>query len=104
MEYLCKFEVALANGGSEEGGWWYEVGTPVWPIAIPVPSWLFSRRVKEIGYKIYRHLNDREHERAKREEEYDYHSVLSYRSTHYSYTDAGSLFPKPYPSERPHYE
>ena len=29
MKYLNIYEIGQAYGGSEEGGWWYTVGTPV---------------------------------------------------------------------------
>jgi hypothetical protein len=113
MPYVHKYEVALAYGGPEEGGWYYDTGTPV-SFEIPAghPDFVISGlqvmgfRVadEEEAYAIARKLNEEEHERAKREEDYDYTSVLAYRSTHYAYRVDDTPDPQPYPAQRPHYE
>jgi hypothetical protein len=97
--YISKYDVGLAYGGSEEGGWHYDTGVPVWRYSIPVPFW------EEGFYKLCRWLNGREKTRAERDERYGYTSVLAYQSTHYSYGDQPDQFrPTAYPATRPHYE
>lgn len=100
MFFIHKHEVALASGGSEEGGWWYEIGVP----AEHQRNYTFSKEDEEKAYKICRALNEVEQKRAKQEEAYEYTSVLSYHSTHYSYSVEEFWPPKPYPETRPHYE
>jgi hypothetical protein len=97
--FIHKHDVRLCYGGSEEGGWWYDAGTPVedW-----VPEGPFMD--EEDAHTRCRELNDQEHERAKKEEEYDYSSVLSYRSTHYGYSVHETTVMTSYPEVRPHYE
>jgi len=98
MYYVHKNQVAQQYGGPEEGGWWFDSGTPVegW---IPIPF-----EDEEEAYAKCRELNAQERERAKAEEDYEYTSVLSYRSTHYDYSITESSIPVPFPEERPHYE
>ena len=98
MYFIHKHEVALRYGGPEEGGWWYEVG-------IPVDDWTpLAFRKERAAYDECWRLNSEEKDRAKREEDYDYHSVLAYRSTHYAYSVEVDAEMKPYPEYRPHYE
>lgn len=97
MHYVGKFEVGLAYGGPEEGGWYFDSGMPVWRFAIPVPF-------EGLAYRLSRWLNGREKQRQEREEQYDYTSVLAYRSTHYGYKVGDSFRLQPYPSQRPVYE
>jgi len=96
--YVCKYDVAQQYGGPEEGGWWFDSGYPVWRFCIPVPVF------EELDHMLCRWFNGREHERAEKEEDYGYTSVLSHRSTHYSYHGSDTFRPMPYPTERPHYE
>lgn len=96
MEYVGKYSVSLQHGGNEEGGWWYDEGTPEWKFGIPLPEWL--------AFKVCRWLNGKEKERAEKEEDYEYTSVLSYKSNHYSYTFSDYFKLRPYPESRPFYE
>lgn len=97
MYYVHKHQIALQYGGPEEGGWWYESGTPTGFVLGPLND-------EEAAYDQSRALNALEHERRKRDEEYDYTSVLAKLSSHYSYMVDTSPTPEPYPTERPHYE
>lgn len=45
MRYVNVYEVGLAYGGPEEGGWWFEVGTPV--LTRQVTTLRKARRVAE---------------------------------------------------------
>jgi hypothetical protein len=97
--FIHKHEVSLAYGGPEEGGWWYDTGDPVddW-----VPEGPFMN--EDDAHARCRELNEQEHVRAEKEEEYNYTSVLSYRSTHYGYSVEETTIMRPYPEMRPHYE
>ena len=98
MHYIHKHEVSQQYGGPEEGGWWFTSGFPVedWtPIEI---------EDEEQAFEVCRALNAYEKDRAKREEEYEFTSVLSHRSSHYSYDVSGDYTAKPFPERRPHYE
>jgi hypothetical protein len=95
--YIHKFEVWMNYGGPEEGGWWYDAGKPV-------EARLESFSDEEAAYARCRELNEAEHERAEREEEYDYTSVLAHYSTFYSYKVEEDPEPKPFPEYKPHYE
>lgn len=98
MWYIHKHSVAQAYGGPEEGGWWYDTGVPVEDWTVP------SYDDEDIAYMFCRALNYQEYERRENEEEYEYTSVLSYRSEHYSYTVEDFPIPRPFPEYRPHYE
>src|SRR5262245_61972197 len=100
--YIHKHEVSLAYGGPEEGGWWYEEGTPVSDSEWETARWAFTDEDK--AYEKCRELNEAERERAKKEEQFEYSSVLAYKSTHYSYRVEEFSLPKSYPDRRPHYE
>jgi hypothetical protein len=96
--YVHKHVVTLLYGGPEEGGWWYDAGTPT-------ADWQpLKFEDEEKAYAKCRELNASERERAKRDEDYDYTSVLSYRSNHYGYSVTESSIPQSYPETRPHYE
>jgi len=97
--YIHKYEVGQCYGGPEEGGWWYEAGTPTedWKPLGPIKG-------EEIAYVIVRALNEYEHERAERDEQYSYTSVLSHQSEHFSYDIDESPVAEGYPKVRPHYE
>lgn len=98
MYYIHKHEVALQYGGSEEGGWWYDTGEPCedW---IPLGPYT----TEDAAIEQCRALNEREHERGK-SEDYEYSSVLSYKSNHYGYSVHETTVMAPYPERRPHYE
>lgn len=95
--YVHKHEVELMSGGPEEGGWWYTAGVPTGFSLGPIDD-------EELTYEQCRALNELERERQEHEEQYEFSSVLSYRSTHYSYTVEDFPVPEPFPQERPHYE
>lgn len=97
MYYVHKYQIALQYGGPEEGGWWYEAGTPTGFVLGPLTD-------EEGAYDQAYDLNKLEQERRKREEQYDYTSVLAKLSSHYSYTVSTDATPLSYPATRPHYE
>jgi hypothetical protein len=97
--YIHKFTEQMAYGGPEEGGWWYDVRDPVSP-----DEWqplIFTD--EEEAYAKCRELHKEEYERRSREEDYEYSSVLSYRSTFYCYDVTTDSTPE-LPGGRPHYE
>lgn len=102
MEYLGKYQVSLAKGGTEEGDWWYTEGYPVWKFGIPCPKLLNKLGIPV--WKLAKHFNDKEHKRRKREERYEFTSVNSYLSTHYEYSFGDYFKLRPFPEEKPHYE
>lgn len=98
MFYIHKHEITLNYGGPEEGGWWYESG-------VPVEDWKPIAFVdEEAAYEQCRQLNTAEKVRQEEEEEYDFTSVLSYRSHHYAYMVDETSEMRAYPEQRPHYE
>lgn len=99
MFYIHKHSESLEYGGPEEGGWWFTEG-------IPVEDWKPEDHKfadEDTAYAACRDLNEQEKERRHNEEEFDYHSVLAYRSNHYSYRVEESPVPQSYPEERPFY-
>ena len=96
--YIHKHEVHQQYGGTEEGGWWFEVGIPVEGFRVP------QFADEESAYRTCRSLNKLEYERRDKEEKYEFTSVLSYLSNHYAYTVVDFEVPQRYPLERPHYE
>lgn len=97
MYYIHKHDIVLVYNGPEEGGQYYTSGVPTGFSFGPIED-------EENAYDQCRALNELEHERAKREEDYDFTSVLSYLSTHYSYSVEDFEDPAEYPAVRPHYE
>lgn len=95
--YVHKHDVALQYGGPEEGGWHYVSGVPTGFVLGPLSD-------EEDAYCQARALNGLEHERAERDEDYHFSSVLAYKSVHYSFSVEDFATPIPYPQERPHYE
>lgn len=96
--YIHKHETALAYGGPEEGGWWYDTG-------VPVEDWeVLSFTSEDAAYEVCRQLNDEEDTRREEEEQHKYTDVLSGQSTFYSYSVEEYPVPQPYPMVRPHYE
>jgi hypothetical protein len=98
MYYIHKYEIAQQYGGPEEGGWWYKMGEPV-------KDWkLVMIEDEETAYEVCRALNFHESDRAKNEEDYEYTSVLSYKSQHFEYDLSESPIAEHFPATRPHYE
>jgi len=98
MYYIHKYEVSLTFGGAEEGGWWYKAGSPVedWsPVFV---------EDEEVAFEVCRALNAAEKKRQDEEEDYDYTSVLSYKSQHFDYDVSESSVAEAFPKARPHYE
>lgn len=98
--YIHKHDIAQEYGGPEEGGWWYNTG-------IPVEDWNPVHHAydnEEDAYAVSRALNEAEYLRQEAEEDYEFTSVLSYKSTHYSYTVEDHPIPYSFPERRPHYE
>lgn len=97
MYFIHKYEVSEHCGGPEEGGWWYEIGTPD-------PSWRTMQFTnEETAYDMCRLFNGQENERRSGLT-YGYHSVLSHREEFYSFDISEEPTPQAYPQERPHYE
>jgi len=95
--YIHMHEVWQEKGGPEEGGWWYDAGKPV-------ESWHVLKFDDEnTATLICRTLNEQEHKRRETEP-HPYHSVLSGQSTFYQYSVEEYPTPRPFPSDRPHYE
>jgi len=100
--YIHKHDIALEYGGPEEGGWYYESGVPV-----EIEEWNPAHHQfedEDDAYATCRGLNAQEIERRDAEEQYEYTSVLSFRSNHYAYAVEDNPTPYSYPSYRPHYE
>jgi len=95
--YIHKYDVRLDYGGPEEGGWWYISGIPTGFSLGPITN-------EEAAYEQARVLNQLEDERQEREEEYDFTSVLSFKSNHYDYRVEDYPTPEPFPKGRPFYE
>lgn len=100
MYYIHKHEVALAYGGPEEGGWWFDTGRPVEDF----DSTRYKYHSEENAYTMCRELNNLEYKREDREEDYGYTSVLAYKSTHYAYSVHETRHMESYPKEIPYYE
>ena len=94
--WLHKYEVAMAYGGSEEGGWWYDTGNPTGNKEGPFDD-------EEKAYERCRELNEIEHEESEKQE-YSYSSVLSHRSEHFAWDVDTEPVAEAYPKYRPHYE
>lgn len=96
--YVHKYQISQEYGGPEEGGWYYESG-------VPVEGWqpiMFDK--EDDAFEVCRMFNQNERERARKEEDYEFTSVLAHRSTHYAYDVSELLYPEAYPKVRPHYE
>lgn len=98
MFYIHKYSIGLCYGGPEEGGWWYTDGNPV-------DDWTpESFDDEEQAWERCRELNADEKERAAKEEDYEFTSVLASRSDHFSYTVEETKHPNIYPLQtRPYY-
>lgn len=98
MYYIHKYEVSQEYGGPEEGGWWYDAGSPV--------AWWYPVccEDEDTAYLVCRILNSAEGTRADQDEKYGYTSVLSHQSNHYAYSVDEDYKAYPYPRNRPHYE
>jgi hypothetical protein len=98
MYFIHKYQVSQQYGGPEEGGWWYDAGEPVedW-----FPLILMN---EEQAYLVCRALNAAETDRRESDEDYEYTSVLSGRSTFYDYAVDEDPIARPFPATRPHYE
>jgi hypothetical protein len=95
--FVHRFEVGQVFGGPEEGGWWYDAGSPD-------PEWA-PERCEGIGAALRRCRQLNEQERERREGlEYGYTSVLSYREDHFAYDLCRKRVAEPFPATKPHYE
>jgi hypothetical protein len=83
--YINVYEVDRQYGGPEEGGWYYNVGTPV--AAIPCNT---EHQIND-AYKILREQYPAEKRHHRIDDPY-------FRVVQEAY------FPEPYPKTRPHYE
>jgi len=96
--YVHRYEVALQYGGPEEGGWWYTAGDPD-------PDWQSEKfEDEELANARCYELNVGERDRVKQEEQYEFTSVLAYRSTHYQYDVTTDAVAGSFPEYRPRYE
>lgn len=99
--FIHKHEIGLVYNGPEEGGQYFTAGTPDenWePFnTIPFPD-------EDTAYALCRALNKHEHLRAKEEEDYEFSSVLAYKSRHYQYSVEETPIMEDFPKVRPHYE
>ncbi len=93
---VAVYDCAMAYGGPEEGGWWYDAGGLIRQVR------QFRNESLASGYcqRLNHHLNSRKFgpNQGKRE----YHSVLSdgeYRA--YCFEEYA---PRGFPEKRPHYE
>lgn len=97
MYYIHKYEESQQYGGPEEGGWWYDLRTPV-----SDPEWAPLACNSEDGaYDLCRLFNQQE---TKRRESlrYGYTSVLSSREEFFTFEVSDSVVPDL--PVRPHYE
>jgi hypothetical protein len=94
--FVHKYEASQAYGGPEEGGWWYDLKTPIEehePVAFTD---------EEEAFAYCREMNEQEYQRRKKENQYGYTSVLSYRDEFFTFDVSDSQTPEqPY---HPHYE
>jgi len=97
--YIHRHVIRLNYGGPEEGGWHFKSGyaDDEWTPALHA----FETEDEAIA-ECY-HLNMCERDRQKREEDYEFTSVVAYRSTHYEYDVNSSPVPYDFPQERPYY-
>lgn len=95
--YVHKFEVRQEYGGPEEGGWWYDAGTPVedWDVE--------AYDSEDEAYARSRVLNGEERERREGLR-HGYSSVLSYTEEFFAYSVSLRARETSYPNSRPHYE
>jgi len=84
MPFLMKYEDSQQYGGSEEGGWWYNLAVPQWRCSIPLPM------PQSLAYALCRWLNQREQAKPHR---YGYTSVLSHREEFFSFGLEDRLVP-----------
>ena len=98
--YVHKLYTQQEYGGPEEGGWWYSQESPIDPDSDEYMRPLVFL-TEEMAYDACRILNSEEYERRK-DLQYQYTSVLSYRETFYTYdvTENEIYIEKP----RPYYE
>jgi hypothetical protein len=97
--YVHKYTSEQKYGGPEEGGWYFDSMIPVEPAIHYGPY-----TVEETAFATCRALNQAERDRRDRDEDYGYTSVLSYRSTFYTFDVTESREARPQPEVRPHYE
>ena len=104
----CQLEEYFVNtylldkvyGGPEEGGWWYNCGTPIAHrrVLFPFYHWLFKKwrdaSIKEMALDL---------EAGSGPRYYFAGDFPTYHGTELS-VSIDSEFPEPYPQERPHYE
>jgi hypothetical protein len=96
--WIHKYEISLEYGGPEEGGWYYKAGIPTSMTFGPFLA------TEDDAFDQCRIENHMELLRRNREEDYEFTSVLAYRSTHYEYDVTNDPEPKAFPEWRPHYE
>jgi len=87
--FITVFAVTRHYGGPEEGGWWYDIHSPLRTIALDGNT--SDKKVKEVCDRLYDEYSD--------EEEGDINSVLGGVAIAAYETDV----PLPPPPPRPHY-
>lgn len=95
--YIHKYEECQNYGGPEEGGWWYDSGTPV-------EDWqALCFTDEEEAYEKCRELNAEERQRRETLP-VKYTDYYSSSEEFYTFDVSTDSTPHPYPSVRPHYE
>lgn len=94
---VSTFLVDRAYGGPEEGGWYYEVGQPVLEPNLPIPRFTIDQEearkwAAEMRVELDENFNKYRRSISSVLSEGRYDAVVS------------EGWPKPYPSQRPHYE
>lgn len=88
--YVSVYSVGRAYGGPEEGGWWYDYGTP--QASVPVNTWAEAEQWRERLEKDERFSNEGRRDR---------HSVIGDENFEVYLEDHCA---ESFPSSRPHYE
>jgi len=111
--YVNIYRVGRSYGGPEEGGWYFDTGTPIGAVPITVTEeertaiWnTAERHDKDFDYYLSDYLKKKAEAEAQR------HRVFFPRTNKRSSVLGGEdydvliedSFPQPFPKERPHYE
>lgn len=103
-KYLNVYEVTQAYGGPEEGGWWYDAGTPL--ESIRVDNGEQEGKIRESLQRRYE-VDDFNNYTSNREEGGDVERIRGRTSAAGGYDVVIRTeyeFARPFPQERPRYE